>query len=366
MTKGQKQKDYQYDAIMRYARLLGFGEIHTKIDKKTGLHAIVAINNTQLGPAIGGTRCIVYPSTNLALIDALRLSYQMTLKSAISDLPHGGAKAVLAKPKIISDRAAYFRSYGDFVHSLDGRYIAAVDVGTDEADMDIIAERTPYVVGASGAHKEETDPSPYTARGVLRGIEAAVKFKLNRASLEGVHVAIQGAGHVGYDLTELLTNKGAKVSITDTKADVVRECAEKFGAIPVDIAKIYDVPCDVFAPCALGGVLNLQTISRLQAKIVAGSANNQLAHSHYGTLMHKKGILYAPDFVINSGGLICAAMMYDYRDVNKANAKINQLYDTLLQMFDRSLQENKPTQYVAEMMARERLRRGPNENDRSF
>lgn len=355
MAKNLSSHYYKYETIMRYARLLDFGEIHTKIDIKTGLNAIIAIHNTKLGPAIGGTRCFRYVTAGSAIIDALRLAYTMTMKAAFNDLPHGGAKAVLLKPHIIKDRTAYFRSYGDFVHEMNGRYITAVDVGTSEKDMDIIAERTPYVFGASSLHKLESDPSPHTAKGVMRGIQAAVKFKLNRDTLDGIHVAIQGAGHVGYPLTQYLTENGAIVSISDPKPESVQHCVNKFGARPADIDKIYDLECDVFSPCALGGILNLKNINRIKAPIIAGSANAQLAHRKYGQVMRDKNILYAPDFVINSGGLIFAAMVYDYQDTAIADAKINKLYDRLLNLFVRAHRTHLPTTEVAEQMARERL-----------
>ena len=353
----QNSIHFSHDTLMRYAKILGFGQIHTKIDSELGLHAIIAIHNTDLGPAIGGTRFIHYPSTSLALYDALRLAYHMTLKAAISDLAHGGAKAVLVKPKDLKNRRAYLRSYGDFVHQMDGQYITAVDVGTNEEDMDIIAERTPYVFGASRVYAQQKDPSLFTAQGVLRGIQAAVKFKLKRDDLEGLHVAVQGAGHVGYLLAKLLTQRGAKITIADPKPELTQHCAVKFNARIVQLDEIYDVPCDIFSPCALGGIINLDTIRRLKASIIAGSANTQLAHHKYDYLLRDKGILYVPDFVINSGGLIYAAMVYDYQDPNMAISKIDQLYSTLLDIFARSEQTNVPTHTVAVQMSEEKLKK---------
>ncbi len=348
-------RHYKHEALMRYAKILGFGEIHTKVDPDTGLHAIIAVHSTKLGPAIGGCRFRSYSTIGSALKDVLRLAYMMTLKAATSDLPHGGAKAVLIKPKVLKDREAYFRSFGDFVHQLNGDYITSLDVGSTTEDMDIIAERTPYVIGATKTHKVDTNPSPYTAMGVLRGIEAAVKFKLNRDDLEGLHVAIQGAGAVGYFLSKALHERGAKITLCDTKPEATQRCVDEFGASVVGIDKIHDVPCDVFAPCALGGTLNLDTIDRLKTTIIAGAANNQLAHLKYGQLLHEKDILYAPDFIINSGGLINAAMVYDYEDVDMSVAKINTLYGTMLELFERSQKENKPTTNIAELMAKEKL-----------
>ncbi len=348
---------HTHEALMRYAKMLGYGEIHTKIDRKTGLHAIVAIHNTDLGPAIGGCRLHTYGTTGPALKDVLRLAYMMTLKSAISNLPHGGAKAVLIKPKHIKDRKAYFRSFGDFVHQMNGSYITAIDVGTTTEDMDAIAERTPYVIGAAGLHEKEGDPAPHTAKGILRGIQAAIQFKYNKSDLNGIRVAIQGTGHCGGIVAELLAQQGAEITVSDINAEAVQRCLNKIGTQHhhVDPDKIYDVDCDVFAPCAMGGVINLDVINRLKAKIIAGSANNQLAHSKYSELLFKKGILYAPDFVINSGGLINAAMVYDYCDDVIADKQIDKLYDTLLSLFKRGKKESLPTTNVAELMAIEKL-----------
>jgi leucine dehydrogenase len=347
---------HSYAALMRYAKLLGFGEIHTKIDNETGLTAIIAIHNTQLGPAIGGCRLKPYRSTDSALKDVMRLAFMMTLKAAISDLPHGGAKAVIIEPKKPYDRKALFRSFGDFVHEMHGRYITAMDFGTETSDMDIIAERTPYVIGAANTHASLSGPGPDTALGVFRGIQAAVKFKLKRNQLENTHVAIQGMGHVGYTLAKMLYAEGAQLTIADPKQDTIQRCRDEFQANVVDIKDIYQVKCDVFAPCALGSIINKETIDLINAPIVAGSANNQLIHHKYGKLLFDRDILYAPDFIINAGGLISAAMIYDYNDKTIADKKIDEVHDILLDLFERSARENKPTTDVARDIAMEKLR----------
>lgn len=346
---------HRHGALMRYARMLGFGDIHTKIDPSTGLHAIIAIHNTQRGPAIGGCRLYDYRSAGLALKDALRLSYMMTLKAAASDLPHGGAKAVILKPLFIKDRDAIFRGFGDFVHEMNGRYITAMDVGTTTHDMDIIAERTPHVIGAAGIDSIQGDPSPYTANGVIRGIQAAVCFKLKRDSLEGIRVAVQGAGKVSYYLCEHLHEQGAKITVTDVKLEATQRFVDEFNAKVVTPEEIYDVDCDIFAPCAIGGTINRDTLNRLKATIIAGAANNQLAHRKYGVTAQKKGILYAPDFVINAGGLIQSAATHDYHDVSIANKLINQLYDRMITLFERAEKTNQPTTEIAELIAIEKL-----------
>ena len=276
-------------------------------------------------------------------------------KAAISDLPHGGAKAVIIKPHEIKDRKALFEAYGDFVHEMNGRYITAIDVGTSTEDMDIIADRTPYVIGATKFGKSDSDPSPHTAVGVLKSIEAAVKFQLNKDSVEGLHVAIQGAGSVGYFLGKFLHERGATITVCDPKAEAVQQFIDDFGATSVELDAIYDVPCDIFSPCALGGVISADTLKHIKAPIIIGSANNQLAHYEVTNILHEKNILYVPDFLVNAGGLINAAMVYDYQDPSIADAQIAKLYDTTLALLERAKRAKKPTTVIAEQMAREKL-----------
>jgi leucine dehydrogenase len=342
------------DSLIRYAEWLGYGDIHIKIDPHTGLKAIVAIHNLQRGPAIGGCRMVAYPTIDLAIEDALRLGYMMSFKAAINNLPHGGAKSVIIKPKVIKDREAFFEKFGEFVHELGGRYITAVDSGTSEADMDIVARRTPYVTCTTQSG-QDGDPSPLTAFGVRRAIEAAVKFKMARNSVEGVHVAIQGAGHVGYYLAKELKERGAIITMTDINQTVLEKCVDELQVKTCRSEEIYTIPSDVFSPCALGAVLNKDTIKQLKAKIVAGSANNQLAHHHYDTLLHERGILYAPDFLINAGGLIHVAVVYDHGDLKKSMEQIDHIYDTVYGIFERSQRENLPTNHIAEDIALQRL-----------
>jgi leucine dehydrogenase len=341
------------DVLFRYARLLGFGEYHIKVDKETGLKAIIAIHNTKLGPALGGCRMVTYKNTAKAIEDALRLAYMMSLKAAISNLPHGGAKAVLIEPKVIHDRQAYFAKFAEFVNELNGRYITAVDSGTKPTDMDVVARYTSYVSCTTAAG----DPAPYTALGVRRGIEAAVKYKMGRDNLEGIRVAIQGMGHVGYELAKQLYALGAKLIICDVNNNTrLEKCAQELQAELSSPEAIYDVEADVFSPCALGAILNLNTIKRLKAKIVAGSANNQLAHIQHGLAMQKRCILYAPDFVINAGGLIQASTFYLRGDIYKAQENINNIFNTLIEIFERSEKEKTPTADVSKNIALERLK----------
>ena len=348
-----------YRVLARYARALGFGDIHTKIDSKTGLHAIIAVNNTALGPAIGGCRFYTYAAPELALKDALRLSYGMTLKAAACGLPHGGAKAVILKPKNLTGleaRKAIFRSFGDFVHQLNGRYITAVDVGSTLDDMTTIFERTPYVIGAKGPGRVDEDPSPSTANGVFRAIQAAIQFKWKQADCAGIHVAIQGVGRVGYDLAKHLVNHGANVTIADTNQESMKRCVAELGVSTVAPQEIEKVPCDIYAPCALGGTITPEFIHHTHAKIIAGAANNQLSHHNNAIIMKARDIIYLPDFLINSGGLINAATTYTYQDLSMVDEKINHIYDAVLTILARAAETGKTTTRIAEEMALARLK----------
>jgi leucine dehydrogenase len=340
------------NSLINYAKTLGFGDLHIKIDEPTGLIAIVAVHSLKLGPAIGGCRCLPYTSLEDAIKDVMRLARGMSLKAAACNLPHGGAKAVIIRPAHIANRKAFFEAFGDFVHRLKGDYITAVDSGTTLEDMDIIASRTPYVTSTS----DQGDPSRYTALGVRRGIEAAVQFKLNRSDMSNVHVAIQGAGHVGYYLAKELHALGAKLTMSDVNQAALLRCVNEFGVDTVPPEKIYEVACDVFAPCALGGIINQETIKKLNTPIVAGAANNQLQQPEDGVLLHEKGILYAPDFVINAGGLLQVAAFYDNKDRDNAYQQIYNLYDILLDLFKRAAKENLPTSEIAELIAMEKLK----------
>jgi leucine dehydrogenase len=353
-TMPKKKHRTVLDSLMRYAEMLGYGEIHTKIDNKTGLKAFVAIHNLNRGPAIGGCRMVKYQTVDQAMEDALRLGYMMSYKAAINNLPHGGAKSVLIKPDVIKDREAYFEKFGDFINDLGGRYITAVDSGTTPLDMDIISRRTPYVTCTTKSGSG-SDPSPLTALGVRRAIEAAVKFKYGKESIDGLHVAIQGAGQVGYYLAKELTELGARVTVADINLKAIQRSVDEFGAKICPPEEIYGLDADVFAPCALGAVLNLRTIKQLKATIVAGSANNQLSHAHYGALMHERGILYAPDFLINAGGLIHVAVIHDHGDMQKSLEQIKNIYHTVYDIYERSANENRATNAIAEQIARERL-----------
>lgn len=336
-----------------YAKSRDFGDVHVKIDNQTGLVAIIAIHSTKLGPALGGCRCIEYPTSEAAFEDALRLARAMSYKSALIDLPHGGGKSVLLRPKEIKDRKAYFEAFGRFVNEMNGRYITAVDSGTTVADMDVISSQTPFVTSVSALSGDDT--SLYTALGVKIGIEAAFAHKFGDKSLSGKHIAIQGVGAVGYYLARELHRAGATLTVTDVDESAMQRCIDEFGATAVSSDAIYAIQCDAFAPCALGAIINEKTIEQLDTTIIAGSANNQLASMDFGRTVYERGFLYAPDYVINAGGLIYAAGKFDGEDDTAIDDKLNSIYQSMLNIFERSERDKLPSNEVADTIARERL-----------
>jgi leucine dehydrogenase len=340
------------DDFLDYALAHSFGDLHFKVDSETGMKAIIAIHSTKLGPALGGCRFIEYSNTMGAIYDAMRLARGMSYKAACVNLPLGGGKSVIIKPEKPYNRTAYFNAFGRFINELGGRYITALDSGTQLSDMDIVANHTPYVASLSSYNG---DPSPYTAQGILRGIQAAVEFKLGKDKLENLHIAIQGLGHVGYLLARHLHELGAQLTVADVNDLLVERAVKEFKATAVSPEVIYKVPCDVFAPCALGAVINDLSINQLQTSIIAGAANNQLAHTYHGSILHEKGILYAPDYVINAGGLVFAASKYFNTPQEQVNQQIDGVGRSLLQIFSRSYEENRPTSEIADTMAQEKL-----------
>ena len=341
--------------LFRHLSTYDYGEVHFKLDKGTGLRAIVAIHDTRLGPALGGGRFIPYDTDEDALVDALRLARGMTYKAALAGLAHGGGKSVIMRPKHAFDRVALFRAFGKFLEDLRGHYITAEDSGTGLEDMEVIRTVTKHVTGVDVAHGGSGDPSPFTALGVRRGIEACVKLQLGRDSLEKVHVAVQGVGHVGYHLCKELHEQGAKISVADVDPLKAERATREFGASVVPLDKIFDTECDVIAPCALGSALNDATIPRLKAKIVAGAANNQLAQPRNGDDLHARGILYAPDYAINAGGLVNVAQEVIGYDAKKARDKTLEIYNTIFEIADRSKKTGAPTYRIADMLVEEKL-----------
>lgn len=340
------------DDFLEYALSHSFGDLHFKVDPETGMKAIIAIHSTKLGPALGGCRFIEYPNTGAALYDAMRLARGMSFKAASVNLPLGGGKSVIIKPRDPFNRSEYMHKFGRFVNELNGRYITALDSGTLLNDMDIISEHTNYVASLS---KYNGDPSPSTAKGILRGIQAAVAFKLGKDNLKNIHIAIQGLGHVGYLLAKHLHELGATLTVADISPAVVEQAVKEFGAKPVSTDVVHKVPCDVFAPCALGAIINDITIPQLQTTIIAGAANNQLAHTFHGKKLHEKGILFAADYVINAGGLIFAASKYLHTPEEKVNDQIDGIYTSLTKIFTQSAKDNLPTSEIADTLAKEKL-----------
>jgi leucine dehydrogenase len=324
-------------------------------DKSSGLKAIIAIHDTTLGPALGGTRMWTYKSEEEAIEDALRLAKGMTYKNAAAGLNLGGGKTVIIGDPKKDKNPEMFRAFGRYIQGLNGRYITAEDVGTTVHDMDLIHLETDFVTGISPESGSSGNPSPVTAYGVYKGMKAAAMEAYGSDSLEGKTVAIQGVGNVAYALCEFLHEEGAKLIVTDINKQSVERAVEAFNATAVDPDDIYDVDCDIYAPCALGATVNDDTINRLKAKIIAGSANNQLKSSKHGDIIHEKGIVYAPDYVINSGGVINVADELVGYNQKRAMKKVETIYDSLTRVFEISRTDKIPTYVAADRMAEERI-----------
>ncbi len=323
----------------------------------SGLRAIIAIHNTARGPAVGGCRMWPYRSQDEALKDVVRLSRGMTYKAAIAELPFGGGKSVIIGNPRTDKTERLFRALGVCIDKLAGRYIVAEDVGTSPADMDWVRKQTRHVAGI--AEGGSGDPSPTTAHGVYHGVRAAVQHRLGRDSLDGIAVAVQGLGHVGFQLCRLLAADGVRLVVTDIDAEAVRRAVDGFGATAVEPDAIHGIAVDVFAPCALGAVINDHTVPRIKARIVAGSANNQLAEDRHGAALRRHGILYAPDCVINAGGIINIA--HEGPDYCQADAlaHVARIRDTLAEIFARADAEDIATNVAADRVAEERFKDRP-------
>ena len=321
-------------------------------EPSSGYRGLIAIHNTTLGPALGGTRYWKYASEDEAVIDALRLSKGMTYKAAVAGVNLGGGKSVIMADGKGIDREAIFRAHGRFVESLKGRYITAEDVGTSPADMDYIKLETDHVVGLQG---RSGDPSPVTAHGVYRGMKAAALSKFGSDSLKGKTVAVQGCGHVGYYLCQYLAEEGAKLVVTDVAAEKVKKVVDTFKAKAVGPDEIYGVEADIFAPCALGAVINDRTLAQFKVKVIAGGANNVLAEPRHGDELEKRGILYAPDYVINAGGLMNVNGELEGWSAERAHRKAGEIYDTMLKVFKLAKEEGLPTYRAADRLAERRI-----------
>jgi leucine dehydrogenase len=323
-------------------------------DDESGLKAIIAIHNTKLGPAIGGCRMWDYASDEEALVDVLRLSKGMTYKNAMAGLKMGGGKSVIIGDAKTLKSDALFKAFGQALNRLNGRYLSAEDVNITTKDIAITNTVSSFVTGTEG---KSGNPSPFTALGTFLGIKACVKHKFNRDDLTGLKIAVQGLGSVGYGLCEHLYNAGAKLFVTDINQEALNKAANELDATIVSLTEIYDQDVDVYAPCALGASINDDTIKRIKAKIIAGCANNQLAESRHDQILVDKGILYAPDYVINAGGIINVSFEENY-NVESATKKVEDIYFTLLDVFNKADKQNKPTGLIADEMAREIIKNG--------
>lgn len=325
-------------------------------DKDTGLKAIIGIHNTVLGPALGGTRMWKYSNEWEALNDVLRLSRGMTYKSAISGLNLGGGKAVIIGDSKIDKTPEMIAKFGQFVDSLSGRYITAEDVGTTTPDMDLIRKYTSHVTGISEAIGGSGNPSPVTAYGVYMGMKAAAKYKFGTDNLDGKRILVQGIGHVGETLVDYLTAEGAKVIISDINEARLQEIGNKYGAKIFQGDDLYSIDVDIYAPCALGATVNDDTISKLKAQVIAGAANNQLANeSRHGQMLKDRGILYAPDFLINAGGIINVYGEIAHYGKEEAMRRTENIYNTTLEIFNFAEANNITTHEAAFKIAQNRI-----------
>jgi leucine dehydrogenase len=321
-------------------------------DNSAGYRGIIAIHSTTLGPALGGTRFWQYASDEDAITDALRLARGMTYKNAVAGLNLGGGKSVIIGNNKTIDREMIFRAHGRFVESLGGRYITAEDVGTSTADMDFVHMETKNVTGLAG---RSGDPSPVTAHGVFRAIQASAKERWGSDDLSTKTVSLQGAGHVGYYLAKELHATGAKLIVTDIDQERVKHVVAEFGARAVGPDDIYAVQADIFAPCALGGIINDKTIPQLKVQIVCGAANNVLLEERHGTALEEKGILYTPDYVANAGGVINVYSELAGWSSARAFRKADEIYETVLKVFKIATSDKVPTYVAADRLAEQRI-----------
>ena len=322
-------------------------------DHASGLQAIIAIHNTVRGPALGGTRMWAYCSPESALRDALRLSRAMSYKSALAGVPYGGGKAVILGDPVTTKTEALLCAYARYVERLGGQFVTGEDVGLTVGDVDVIATATQHTRGTSNGHTG--DPSTYTALGVLKGIEAAVAYRLGGPDLNGVAVCVQGLGNVGMRLCQLLDRAGASLTVSDIRLERARDAASQFNAKIVEPERAYAANVDVFAPCALSGELNQRTIPAIRAGVVAGSANAQLEAGEDGARLRLRNILYAPDYVINAGGLLSVAHDVPGFDPSSLRRDVSRIADTLRGIFERAEAEDRSTSDVADSIAEEQL-----------
>ena len=324
-------------------------------NKDAGLKAIIAIHNSVLGPALGGLRMWPYATEQDALNDVLRLSRGMTYKAAVSGLNLGGGKGVIIGDPSKDKSEALFRAFGRFVNSLNGRYITAEDVGIDVNDMEFVYKETPFVTGVHQVHGGSGDPSPFTAYGTLQGLMAALQAKFGNEEVGDYAYAVQGVGHVGMEFVKLLRERGAKVFVTDINKELVQRAVDDHGAEAVAPDQIYDVDAQVYSPCALGGTVNANTLPRLKCQVICGAANNQLANDEIGDEVTRRGILYAPDYAVNAGGLMNVSLEIDGYNRERAMRMLRTIYFNLGRIFEIAQRDGIPTYKAADRMAEERI-----------
>ena len=356
LTKAPRQKG-KFPMKREVLDVEGWREVVAFEDDASGLKAIVAIHNAALGPGCGGTRIRPYGSFEEALEDVKKLSRGMTYKNALGGIPFGGGKAVIIADPKTDKTPELFQAYGKAIDSLEGRYYTAEDSGVTEHDLQIVREQTPFVAGVA-SEGEGGNPSPFTARGVWRGIQSAARFKFGAASLEQITVAILGVGAVGMELARLLHTEGAKLIVADVDQAATAKAAEQFGAEIVAPEDCIAARADVFSPCALGGAIRSGEIERLHAAIVAGAANNQLATPEMDAALRERDILYAPDYVINAAGVISVGLeILNEWCAEEMNARIDHIGPTLRRIFERAEEEGRPTGEIADRMAMEIISR---------
>jgi leucine dehydrogenase len=324
-------------------------------NKDVGLKAIIAIHNTVLGPALGGLRMWPYKTEEEAVNDVLRLSRGMTYKNAVAGLNLGGGKAVIIGDPAVDKSEGLFRAFGRFVNSLNGRYITAEDVGIDVNDMEWVFRETEFVTGVHQVHGGSGDPSPFTAYGTLQGVMASLNYKHGNEDVGKYSFAVQGCGHVGSEYIKLLREQGAKVFVTDINKEAVQRCVDELGCEAVELDEIYDVDADVYSPCALGGTVNEETIDRIKAPIICGAANNQLATDEIGDELKQRGVVYAPDYAVNAGGVMNVSLEIDGYNRERAMRMMRTVYHNVSRIFEIADRDNIATYKAADHMAEERI-----------
>lgn len=341
--------------IFETLSITGHEEVVFCHNKDAGLKAIIAIHNTVLGPALGGTRMWAYKTEQDALNDVLRLSRGMTYKAAVAGLSLGGGKAVIIGDPNKDKSETLFRAFGRYVASLNGRYITAEDVGIDVNDMEFVLKETEYVTGVHQVHGGSGDPSPFTAYGVLQGLLASLHKHHGNEDVGKYSYAVQGVGHVGFEYMKLLREAGAKVFVTDINEEAVQRCVDEYGCEGVALDDIYDCDVDVYSPCALGGTLNENTLDRIKARVICGAANNQLATDEIGDELTRRGITYAPDYAVNAGGLMNVSIEFDGYNRERAMRMMRGIYYNVGKIFQIADRDSIPSYKAADRMAEERI-----------